>query len=111
MATALQEAGFEAVHVRDIGLQAAADSEIFARATTEQRIIVSADTDFGTLLASWAFSEPSVILFRGELSRRPKAQVEVLLANLPDIRPALMEGSIVVIEPSRIRIRKLPIWG
>jgi len=51
IAERLRQSGHDAVHVRDYGLTAAADDDIFARAKDEDRTIVSADTDFGTLLA------------------------------------------------------------
>ena len=70
LAPLLQQAGHDAIHVRSIGLQHADDDVIFERAAVERRIVVSADADFGTLLAVRSSQQPSVIQFRGEGSRR-----------------------------------------
>ena len=52
LADLLRNAGHEAVHVREVGLHHADDEAIFERAAAEDFIVVSADTDFATLLAT-----------------------------------------------------------
>lgn len=90
-------------------MQKAEDEQIFERAFQEERIVISSDTDFGTLLATRQETKPSVILFRRSSQRKPEAQVALVLANLSSVASFLNEGSIVVFEEARVRIRPLPI--
>ncbi len=111
VAEKLREAGHEALHVREREMQASTDEEIFELAGSEDRVLVSADTDFGTILALRRSARPSVIIFRRTSGRRPEAQAKLLLDRLPDIQEALDQGSVVVIEETRLRVRRLPIGG
>jgi len=109
VAAFLRDAGHDAIHLRDYGMQRASDHEVLDRAAREKRVVVSADTDFGTILALRQEAQPSVVLFRGATSRIPRAVVARLLLELPQARAFLDGGCILTIEPGRSRVRRLPI--
>jgi predicted nuclease of predicted toxin-antitoxin system len=100
--------GHDAIHVRDLGMSASEDIEIIHRATVDFRIIVTQDTDYGTLLVPARRISPSVILFRMR-DGRPVTQSAVLQRHLPDVAADLEEGAIVVISDGSIRVRRLSI--
>jgi predicted nuclease of predicted toxin-antitoxin system len=107
VARKLRDSGYDAVHVRDRGMMDARDNEIVALAERENRIIISADTDFGTLLTLRRQAKPSFILLRHDIENRPHLQAEVLLRELPNLQEPLAAGAIIVITADRIRIRRL----
>ena len=107
----LRQAGHDVVHVREYNLQTADDATILERAESEMRVVVSADTDFGTLLALRYKSLPSVVLFRGATHRRPRSVAMRLIAELTVATESLNAGCVLTIEPDRVRIRRLPIGG
>jgi predicted nuclease of predicted toxin-antitoxin system len=109
VAVGLTDAGHDAVRLREYGMQAAPDPDVLERAATEQRILLSADTDFRTLLARRRARTPSVLLIRRLSGRRAREQVAVVLANLDGVREDLEAGAVVVLTEDRIRIRRLPL--
>ena len=62
LSVALGVDGHDTAHSRAPGLQRAADSDVLAATRQQQRILVSADTDFGTLSARSGDAAASVIL-------------------------------------------------
>ena len=73
------------------------------------QVLVSADTDFGTLLARTGTDRPSVILIRRSSARHASALATLLLSNLDAITEDLQSGAAVVITDTDLRIRTLPI--
>ena len=53
-ATALQEKGWDVVHVDDIGMSRATDAEIVEWAAHEQPVVVTLDSDFHALAGNRA---------------------------------------------------------
>lgn len=109
LSESLNGLGHDAVHVAELGLKSASDSEILERALTEDRIVLSADTDFGTALASSRANKPSVVIIRRSADRRVGDLVALLKSNLADLADALEDGSVVVFDGDRIRVRRLPL--
>jgi predicted nuclease of predicted toxin-antitoxin system len=79
-----------------------------ALAVAEDRVLVTTDTDFGTILALTGATGPSVLLLRG-IGDSVDEPVTAVLEFLPRVEGELSEGAVVVIEEDRFRIRYLPI--
>lgn len=109
VARGLRDLGHDAVHVRDLELATATDRRVLQRARDEGRVLISADTDFGVLLARSRGRSPSLVLFRHGAERRPDLQVRLLRELLPQIEEALARGAVVSVEPFRVRVRSLPL--
>jgi predicted nuclease of predicted toxin-antitoxin system len=111
LADLLLAAGHDAFHVRTYGMQAATDEAILARALDEDRIVLSADSDFGVLLAVQEATRPSFILFREPDLRAAGDYIDILLPALPLLQPELMAGCVAVFRNGRLRVRRLPFSG
>jgi predicted nuclease of predicted toxin-antitoxin system len=108
LAQLLRAAGHDCSHVYELGLGGQPDEHIMARADHDDRILISADTDFGELLANAPVLAPSVILLR-RADKRAQPLASVILANLGQATDDLDAGALVVITDTRIRVRRLPV--
>lgn len=104
----LRTNGYDAVHLRDEGLQRLPNGEIFQKAGREQRIVLTFDLDFGEILAGSAGQIVSVVLFRLR-NTRTNFVIQRLDAVLNQSSADLLQGAIVIVEDGRHRVRKLPI--
>ncbi|MEX2627870.1 MAG: DUF5615 family PIN-like protein [Ilumatobacteraceae bacterium] len=105
----LVEAGHDVVHVRDLDMRGSPDVAVLAAASAADRVVISADTDFGELLAVSNARGPSILLLRRQQQRRALEIAALILANLDDVAEDLRAGAIVVIDDDRVRIRRLPL--
>lgn len=108
VAVLLRVAGHDAVHVRDYAMHAAEDSLILNFAFGEDRVVVSADSDFAMLLAVTRGAKPSFILFREPGIVRAEDYASAILFSLPALYQDLLDGCVVVYRRGRIRVRSLP---
>ncbi|GAA3394113.1 hypothetical protein GCM10020369_62250 [Cryptosporangium minutisporangium] len=90
-------------------MQAASDLELLERADAEIRVLISAYTDFGALLAMRRSRRPSVVLIRRLVGRRAADQAAIILANLESMEGDLVEGAVAVLGDDCLRIRRLPL--
>lgn len=104
----LRSAGYEAIHLGEIGLQRSPDSFIMLKALQEQRIVLTFDLDFTDLLAASGDALPSVVLFR--LKNTSPMFVSVrLMSVLAEYGDTLSTGAIAIVEDNRVRLRRLPL--
>ena len=107
-ASLLREVGIDTIHVEELGMAAAEDSDILRKAQEENRIVATVDADFHMLLAIGSALMPSVIRIRIQRIRA-RAIADLLMMVLSQCEEDLEQGAAVTVEPTRIRIRRLPL--
>ena len=104
----LNSKGWDVIHTGDIGLSRATDRQLLKFARNENRIIVTLDSDFHTIIATENASSPSVIRIRQEGLKGPQFS-RLLMDILPKIHDALIDGAMVTVTENSIRIRHIPL--
>lgn len=103
----LRERGHDAVHLREQRLERLPDRDVFAKASAEERILLTFDLDFGEIVALSASPAASVIMFRLHDTRTPRV-IERLESVLLQSVAQLEQEAIVVVEEARHRVRAHP---
>jgi predicted nuclease of predicted toxin-antitoxin system len=104
----LRNAGWDVVHVAELGMATASDAALLAFAAAERRWILTLDADFHRLLAISGASAPTVIRIREErLTAEPL--VNLILAAVEHSTAALEAGAVASVTARKARLRALPI--
>ena len=109
-AALLSEAGWDVIHVADIGMSRADDGDILRRALAEARVCVTLDADFHALLATSGEIGPSVIRIRKE-GLDAIALAALLQRIWSGIEDVLEDGAMVTVTERSVRVRRLPVGG
>jgi predicted nuclease of predicted toxin-antitoxin system len=104
----LDEAGFDAVHWSTVGPMTAADSELMKWASDRGYVVLTADLDFGAILAATQSTRPSVVQVRSN-NLTPRAIGVAVTAAIRQTQPELLNGALVSVDAARARLRILPL--
>ena len=104
MASLFAEVGHDAATVLDEGLAGAKDDEIAAICLSEDRVLVTLDTDFADIRAYPPQHRPGIVVFRVSSHAREHL-LEVGSSLLRSLVGASLQGQLWVVEDARIRIR------
>ena len=100
--------GYDAVHLREQGLQRLDDASIVVKARDEDRVILTHDLDFGRIVALSQADSPSVITFRLD-DMRPSHVNHYLAEVLAHFSNDLERGVLVSVNERGVRVRPLPV--
>lgn len=100
----LRSDGFEVLAIADQGT-GASDTDVLRAADAARRVLITQDADFGRLVAAQTRSVTGIVFIR--LARLSLSQqVERVSAVITARRHTLL-GAFTVIEPGRVRVRRL----
>jgi predicted nuclease of predicted toxin-antitoxin system len=104
----LSVAGIEALHWSTLGNPRSADEEIMAFARQHNYVVLTHDLDFSAILAVTQGSKPSVVQIRADKVSPEAIGLQVVTA-LRQMAKELDSGALLTIEPTRLRVRVLPL--
>jgi len=106
LADQLRAEGHDAVHVLNAGYGEFPDQEIFACAAAEGRVLVTFDLDFGEIAGLADPAGPGVVVLRLRRAQRQHLWDRLRIA-IAEAGGALAEGAVVLVEDTRIRVRRM----
>ena len=108
LSRSLTLAGFRAEDGRDVGLRGAPDDEVMRYAISHDLTLLSADLGFANVLRFPLGSHAGIVIARFPHELSTATLVEAILTALQRLSDDEIGGNLVIIEPSRIRLRRRP---
>jgi predicted nuclease of predicted toxin-antitoxin system len=106
LARALSIAGMEAIHVIDAGLRGRSDADVLAGASRSRRALVTADLDFSNLLEYPLGSHAGIVVVRFPNETAVDSLNTAVVDALQTLTDEELPGSLVIVEPGRVRLRR-----
>jgi len=104
----LQEQGHDVLHTGECGMSCSSDIEIIEFARQQDRVVVTLDSDFHTIMALTEADSPSIIRIRIE-GLRAEGLANLLQKVLEKCQDDIIAGAMVSVNQKQIRLRKLPL--
>lgn len=104
----LGAAGIEAAHWSTLGAHNAPDSQMMAYARANNYVVLTHDLDFSAILAATHGEKPSVVQVRAE-DVSPEVIGKQVIIALRQMATELDAGALLTVDPSRTRLRVLPL--
>jgi len=106
---ALVDEGHAVKDVRDHGYRGAGDEEIYKFAQKEKAILLTGDLGFGNILRFPLGQHFGIVVARYPTEMRPKEINREIAASLRDLKDKDFKGNLIILEPGRIRIRRVSL--
>lgn len=103
---ALQREAHEVFDVRDSGLRGQTDSAVFEFAQSMDGIVVTADRGFANVLRAHPSDHGGILIINFPNETSTGELTAALLKALESLTDTDLKGSLVIVEPGKIRIRR-----
>ena len=98
----LREAGHDVVRIQELGSDPG-DARVLEIAWEQDRILVTADKDFGELAVVFSARHKGIVRLSGIAATRHASN---LVGLLDAYATSLARGALITIEPQRVRVRE-----
>lgn len=109
-AQALRDFRIDAVHAREVGLTSRPDSEVFARAVSEGRLLITKDLDFSDSRKYGTPASSGILIIRYPEGIGWNDLLKRMVRCVIMISAEDFAGNVVILEPGALRFWRKLSW-